>query len=478
VSALDGAPASEHRSPVRIVHLGLGAFHRAHQAWYTQHAGDGWGIASFTGRSPEAATRLSTQDCRYTLLTRGAQGDRVETIDSIVQAHDGADLGALRTLVSRPSTAVMTLTITEAGYFVSRSGDDFSLKAQEPSVAADLEVLRAANAQLSDVADGVLNTAPARIVVGLAARRAAGAGPLALVSCDNLPRNGRALRAAVLALAEASGPELAAWIQRNASFVDASIDRITPRTVEADREAAALLTGHADPCTVVTEPFSSWVLSGDFPAGRPAWERAGALFVEDLEPFENRKLWLLNGAHSLLAYAGLLRGHETVAQAIADPVLRERTEALWDADEAHLPAEGLDLPGYRAALVERFTNARIEHRLEQIAADGSLKLGARVAPQLRRERAEGRLPEALMFPLAAWIAWLSERLTGPEAPGDVNDPALERLREALNFEGSASTAAALRLVDPVLGADEELVRALHLFRDEACNTAPSAPAHV
>ena len=185
-------------------------------------------------------------------------------------------------------------------------------------------------------------------MLALAARRAAGAGPLAVVCCDNLSNNGTVARNAVAGFAGAWDAGLAAWIDANISFVSTSVDRITPRTTDADLAAVEAACGYRDNSPVVAEPFSNWVLSGDFPAGRPRWEDAGAVFVADIEPYENRKLWLLNGAHSLLAYAGQLRGHTTVAQALADPLCLQAVESFWDEAEANLAGSGTEAQNCRS----------------------------------------------------------------------------------------------------------------------------------
>lgn len=390
--------------PVRIVHLGLGAFHRAHQAWYTDRAEDAaeWGIAAFTGRSAEAADQLRPQDGLYTLIERAGAGDSATIVRSLVDTVDGADLGRLTALLAAPETAIVTSTITEAGYRLTADGLP---DADDPVIRDDVEVLTARFASTAGPrsADVPVSTL-ARLLVGLDARRTARSGPLAIVPCDNIPDNGALVRSGLLALARETGPELADWIESTVSFVSTSVDRITPRPTAADADRAAELTGLHDVAPVVTEPFSDWILCGAFPAGRPRWETAGARFVDDIEPFERRKLWLLNGAHSLLAYAGLLAGHRTVAEAIADPALRADVLALWREAGRHLPAELLQLDHYREALLSRFANPRIEHRLEQIASDGVAKLAVRVAPVALAELAAGRSAEACARAFAAWIA--------------------------------------------------------------------------
>ena len=412
------------KAPVRIVHLGLGAFHRSHQAWYTHQAGDAadWGIAAFTGRRPDAALALAEQDGLYTVVERGDAGDSFATVSSIVEAVDGADVGRLAALVAAPATAVITLTITEAAYRLRADG---SLDTAAADVAADLALLASGS--------GHPTTPLGRLVLALAARRAAGAGPLAVVCCDNLSNNGTVAHNAVVGMAGAWDAGLAAWIEANTSFVSTSVDRITPRTTGADVEAVQAACGYRDSSPVVAEPFSNWVLSGDFPAGRPRWEDAGAVFVADIEPYENRKLWLLNGAHSLLAYAGQLRGHTTVAEALADPLCRDAVERFWDEAEANLPAGELGIPAYRAALLDRFSNARIAHHLAQIAMDGSTKLRMRAVPVLRAERAAGRTGAAAALMIAAWMDHAT---------------AADELHDPLAGEVAAANALSRRRADP------------------------------
>lgn len=427
------------KPPVRMVHLGLGAFHRSHQAWYTQHAGDSaqWGIAAFTGRRPEAAAVLAEQDGLFTVVERSGTGDSFEVIGSIAEAVDGADVGRLAELVAAPDTAIVTLTITEAAY-----------------AAVD-----------SDMDDN--STPLARLVTALAARRDAGTGPLAVVSCDNLAENGTVARQAIGVLARAKDADLAAWIDSNVSFVSTSVDRITPRTTPDDVAAVAEQCGYRDQAAVVTEPFHNWILSGDFPAGRPQWEDAGAVFVDDIEPYENRKLWLLNGAHSILAYAGQLRSHSTVAEALADPVCRKAVEDFWDEALRHLPGDALGIPEYRQALLERFGNARIAHHLSQIAMDGTTKLRLRALPVLDAERAAGRTGDGAARMIAAWIAYLS-------STDDFQDPLAAGIREAKTLDGEHRTAALLALVNPGLARDAALVAQIHRLQDPLAVTISHA----
>jgi fructuronate reductase len=422
--------------PVRIVHLGLGGFFRAHQAWYTGAAPDAadWGIAAFTGRSRTLADRLNRQDGRYTLVVRGPQHDEMSVQRAVVAAYPGTDLESWCDHLARPEVSVVTLTVTEAAYRRVRGG---GLDLDDPDVRADLAALQRG---------GTTGTTPGRLVAGLAARRAANAGSLAVVSCDNLPGNGPATERVVTDLAEAADPALAAWIREQVSFVTTMVDRITPRTTDDDVRAVAEQTGWADAVPVVTEPFTEWVLSGAFPAGRPAWDAAGARFVDDVHPHETRKLLLLNGGHSLLAYAGSARGHDTIAEAVTDPVCRRWLDQWWDEASRQVPLPAEDLVAYRAALLDRFANPRIRHTLAQIAADGSQKLPIRVLPVVRAERAAGRIPPGAVRILAAWI----DHLRGIGAP--VNDAGAGPYRDR-----AGSTGDVIALLAPELADDEALI---------------------
>jgi fructuronate reductase len=451
---------SAPRPPVRIVHLGIGAFHRAHQAWYTAHASDAqdWGIAAFTGRSPAVAHKLADQDGLYTLVERGADGDRFEVVESIVRVEPGSNVDALTALLSDGDVAIVTLTITEAGYRLTpEDHPDLS----DPEVAADLNALRGRAAKSSH---GELpTTALGRLLLGLDERRRSGSGPIAIVSCDNLPDNGGRLGRGLRAFADGISPDLEKWVAEHVSFVQTSVDRITPRTTESDRAEVLAVTGRDDQSPVVTEPFSDWVLSGEFPAGRPDWEAAGARFVDDIEPWERRKLWLLNGAHTLLAAAGPLLGRATVAEAITDPRCRQAVELLWDDAIRHLPEE-LQLSDYRSALLDRFENPRIEHRLEQIASDALRKLRLRVAPVARLEISAGRSADGCAAAIAAWIVSVRR------------SPAAEK------SQSGSSTAVLVGSIDETLGRDQSFVHrvsaAVSAWETAARSTETVAPAAV
>ncbi len=258
-----GAP----KPPVRMAHFGLGSFHRAHQAWFTAHAGDGdeWGICAFTGRGSGIADALAHQEGLYTLIVRSGASDRFEVMTNLVEVYEGSDAGAIVNVFSRPEVVVVTSTVTESGYRIDLEGtphfDDVDL-------ACDVTVLHE-TAPRDRLEQLVINTVPGRILLGLEARRRANAGPIALVPCDNLPNNGLVLRHGLTQLAQRISAELTLWVGENVSFVSTSVDRITPRTTERDIAIVARETRWLDAVPVVTEPFAHGVIGGDFPAGGP-----------------------------------------------------------------------------------------------------------------------------------------------------------------------------------------------------------------
>lgn len=446
-------------APVRLVHLGLGNFFRTHQCWYTDHASDadGWGIAAFTGRnSSPLVEQLNEQQGLYTLISRADDGDRFEVLGSLTRAHAAADHESWLAYFRTPELSAVTITVSEAGYL---RGDDGGLDVTRSDIQADVEALRR-----DPVA--AVRTVPARLVAGIAARRQADAGALALVPCDNTPGNGTLAARVVHDLAALVDEDLAGWLEQSVAIVTTMVDRITPRTAPEDVRMVLEATGEADRCPVVGEPFHEWVLSGVFPNSRPRWEDAGATFTDDVTPYEQRKLWLLNAAHSLLAYAGSIRGHTTVAEAIADDTCRGWVEDWWAVAAPHLHRPAEELNRYRSALLERFANGRMHDRLDRIAADGSHKLQIRILPVLLAERAAGRAPEAATRVLAAWMC----HLRGHGAP--VNDARADEVAHLA--EGSLMKAVPLVLgkLDPQLAGDAEVVAIVVAQSEEFERSAP------
>lgn len=395
-----------------IVHIGTGAFHKAHQAVYTDSAleqGGDWRITGVSLRSADVARALNPQDGRYLLITRDEEGDSarlIASIDRVLVAPE--DPEAVIAAIANPATRIVTITVTEKGYGVDRATGGLDLA--HPAIAHDLA---------AKVPTGLIGF----LVAGLARRET----PLTILSCDNLPENGHVTRQLVTEFARRRDPALADWIAGNVRFPSSMVDRITPAATDKTLADAAALLGRPDAAAVETEPFTQWVIEDDFAAGRPAWDKAGAVFVTDVAPYEKMKLRLLNGAHSLLAYAGFIAGYETVAVAMRDANLRRIAERQMIAAAATLPpVPGIDLDAYRAELLARFANGAIAHRTYQIAMDGTEKLPQRILAPM----AESDTPEAFAFAIAAWMRYCLGR-TEDDEPYALRDPREAQIAAAL-----------------------------------------------
>lgn len=430
-------------APIRMVHFGLGNFYRAHQAWYTHHASDaaGWGYAAFEGRTMGTAAALRSQDNVYTIAFTTAAGDEYELIESITMSYDAEDHLAWTELCAAPTTAIISTTVTEAGYCSDGAG---GVNLNDSNVTRDIERLRSGHIDVTST--------PGKLVAGLLARRAHGAGAVALMSCDNLLENGTIMQQVVLATAAHVDPMLLSWIEENVSFVTTMVDRITPRPTDDDLARVSVGIGTADAAPIITEPFGEWVIDGDFPAGRPDWASAGATFTKDIDANERRKLWLLNGSHSLLAYLGLMRGRETVAEAMADELCRATVNEWWASALTVLEGDNDMFTKYVAALTERFDNPRIRHLLAQIGTDGSMKIPVRWLPALNVLRSRGEMPAAVVKGLAAYTLYVQHE--------DVNDVARDSLLGAVNADVSVTLRGVLAVITPELLADEELLAAV------------------
>ncbi|MHA6627407.1 mannitol dehydrogenase family protein [Pseudonocardia sichuanensis] len=428
-----------------IVHLGIGAFHRAHQAVFTEEAvaaaGGDWGICGVSQRSRGVVDQLRPQDGLYSVLERGERTSmRVAGAvrDLLFAAEEGERLQAL---LAAPTTRLVTLTVTEKGY--RHDPATGRLRRADPDVAADL------------AGEGLPRTVVGQLVRGLAARRAADAGPVTLLSCDNLPANGAVLRGLVgdfcAALPAAEGEPLAAWIAESVRFPSSMVDRIVPATTDDDRAEVARLLGCDDHGVVVTEPFRQWVVEDDFPGGRPAWERAGAVLTADVAPYEAMKLRLLNGSHSTLAYLGALAGHAHVADAMRDAGIAGVVADLMarDVEPTLAVPDGFDVGAYQRELVERFHNPALRHRTVQIAMDGTQKLPQRLLGTIADRLAAGAEPRFACLGVAAWMRYVWVRQAEDGTPLPVDDPLADRLGQ---LTAQAATPAAV--VDALLSLEE------------------------
>jgi len=418
-----------------IVHLGLGAFHRAHQAVYTEdrlEAGErDWAISGLSLRSPAVRNALAPQDGLYTVLTRAPGGDEARIVGSVTEAltvPEQPEL-ALRRMAA-PATRIIGLTVTEKAYCRDAGG---ALDEAHPDIRADL------------TGEGFPRSVPGLLAAALRARADSGAGAVTLMTCDNLPDNGGTLARVLARFVALRDPGLAGWMADHVRCPATMVDRIVPATTEAEREAVVAL-GYADAWPVVAEPFSQWVVEDRFAAGRPRWEEAGALLVAEVQAFELMKLRCLNGAHSSLAYLGALAGIATVSEAMAEPLLAAFLQRLWTRDIIPTlpPVPGIELPGYTAQLEERFRNPAIRHRLLQIAMDGSQKLPQRLLRPAAERLAQGAVPRAIAVAVAAWMGFL---LGGDEAGGShaIDDPMGARLADVARAAGRDADALSAAL---------------------------------
>ncbi|MFO1539245.1 MAG: mannitol dehydrogenase family protein [Chloroflexota bacterium] len=454
-----------------IVHLGLGAFARAHLLACTDDAleagaGPAWGVIGVSLRHPDVRDALGPQGGLYALTLRDAERTVTRVIGSVREVLVAPeDPGAVIERIAHPDTRIVSLTVTEKGY--CHDPATRRLRPDHPDIAHDL----------ADPA------APASaigfIVRGLARRRAAGRGPVTLLSLDNLPANGQTLRGLVLAFAERVDGDLARWIAAVCTFPDSMVDRIVPRTTDADRAEVARALGVADAGAIVAEPYLAWAVEDRFVAGRPDWSAGGARFVERAEPWEHLKLRMLNGPHSTIAYLGVLAGWPTVDAAVAQPALRRYIDALMRAEIAPTVAgslPGVDLDAYRADLLARFANPALAHRTAQIAMDGSQKLPQRLLGTVRDRLAAGAPIDRLALAIAAWCRYLG----GTDEAGRthaVDDPLAAELAtlhaRAVGEPTIEARAAAFTRFAPVFGdlADAPalvapLARGLAALRDD------------
>lgn len=401
-----------------IVHFGLGAFHRAHQAWYTDLAMDAgarhWAICGVSLRSPTVARQLNPQGGLYTLTERSGDKANTRLIGAVREARvAGADREAIVARIAAPHCRIVSFTVTEKGY--GRTADG----------ALDPVLAEASFYPL--------------LAEGLARRKAAGLPGLTLLSCDNLARNGQVLARLLGEYLAVRAPGLAGWFAAECTCPGTMVDRIVPAASGADLAALEQRIGVRDEGAVFTERFSQWVIEDRFAAPHPPWQDHGATLVADAAPYETAKLRMLNGAHSALAYLGLERGHVFVHQAIADPLLRPLVERLMrrEAASSFAPAPGQGLPAYADALVARFADPALDHRLIQIAMDGSQKIPQRWLETLAFHQARGAACPALLEALAAWMRHIRGDARAVDDP--VADPLARLWREA----GAGGIARAL-----------------------------------
>ncbi|AYY11497.1 mannitol dehydrogenase family protein [Actinobacteria bacterium YIM 96077] len=453
---------------IGLVHLGAGAFFRAHQAMYTDAVVAGgdhrWGIFATSQRSPTVSDILNAQDGLYGVLERSTRnGARGAVVGAVRRAAcASADPHAVVDAIADPAVHAVTLTVTEKGY----RAQEGQLATTDPEIEADL----AGRPPLTVVG---------QLVRGMQKRDAAGAGPIALISCDNLSDNGSVLRRLVHQFADRlngnAAPRIGEYIERHVTFPCTMVDRIVPATTDADRADVERLLGVRDDACVVAEPFSQWVIADEFHGPRPAWERAGAVLTDDVAGYEQVKLRLLNATHSLIAYLGGISGYATIAEALCDPSIESAARRLIDDDQ--IPTlrapNGLDLRAYREDVLSRFANPALGHTTAQVAMDGSQKLPQRVLSAVRQRRAAGAMPATAALLVAAWMRFL----LGRDDQGrrlEVSDPLADRLVPLLSRPAPArevirDTVEISGVFGPDLCADEDLLDTIAAWFDALCN---------
>ncbi|MCZ8855931.1 fructuronate reductase [Escherichia albertii] len=436
-------PSWDHsRLESRIVHLGCGAFHRAHQALYTHHllesTDSDWGICEVNlmpGNDRVLIENLKKQQLLYTVAEKGAESTELKIIGSMKEAlHpeiDGCE-GILNAM-ARPQTAIVSLTVTEKGYCADAASGQLDLN--NPLIKHDLE-----NPTTPKSAIGY-------IVEALRLRREKGLKAFTVMSCDNVRENGHVVKVAVLGLAQARDPQLAAWIEENVTFPCTMVDRIVPAATPETLQEIADQLGVYDPCAIACEPFRQWVIEDNFVNGRPDWDKVGAQFVADVVPFEMMKLRMLNGSHSFLAYLGYLGGYETIADTMTNEDYRKAAFALMMQEQAptlSMP-EGTDLNAYATLLIERFSNPSLRHRTWQIAMDGSQKLPQRLLDPVRLHLKNGGSWRHLALGVAGWMRYTQ----GVDEQGnaiDVVDPMLAEFQKInAQYQGAERVKALLGL---------------------------------
>ena len=441
--------------PAGIVHLGLGAFHRAHQAVYTEEAiaagGGDWGIVGVAPRSATTVAQLKAQDGLFSVTTVSGPGAGTRVVGALSGVrHAAADPLAVVALLADPAVRVVTLTVTEKGHRLDPATGELTVDAE---VLADLATDRGPA------------TVPGLLVRGLLARHRADAGPIAVVSCDNLPSNGRRLHGLVHRAREyvPGAPAFADWLRDSVSFPGTMVDRIVPASTPETLDRAASVLGARDLAAVHGEPYRQWVIEDRFPGGRPRWELAGVVLTEDAGPWERLKLRTLNGVHSGIAYLGAVAGRETIAAALEIPGMRAAMTRFVAEDVAGSlePPPGVSVVAYGGSVLDRFADPAINHRTRQVAMDGTQKLPQRVLHTIAGRRAAGASPRWGALVVAAWMRY-AQGVTDDGRALPLDDPLAGVIRERLAAAapGPAGVAEALFGLDavfpPELAADDTL----------------------
>ena len=445
---------------VRMCHIGFGAFHRAHQAVYTDQligaGGTDWAYREIELMGPtDLLDGLAERGYLYTVVENGAEEQDARIVGSVIDHRHMAQVGpeGIVDAISEDGIELVSITVTEKGYTLAANG---GLDFDNPMVKADLESPHAPK------------TVVGTLVAGLAKRREASKPPFTILSCDNLPSNGHMTKRAVLDFARAVDTDLAAWIETEARFPSTMVDRIVPAMIEESHQILADCIGYSDPAGILCEPFRQWVIEDDFVSGRPDWDQAGATFTRNVLPYENMKLRMLNGSHSFLAYLGYLGGYETIADTMGDAAYKAAAHALMMDEQAPTleAPQGVDLGAYADALIGRYCNPNIRHRTWQIAMDGSQKLPQRALESIAHHLKAGTPYPRLALLVAGWMIYVSGiDLEGQ--PIDVRDPLAEKLKELAQGDSIEIIVSNLMQQSGVFPAELALSAALKISLEEA-----------
>ena len=457
------APAYDRRSVMPgIVHIGVGGFHRAHEAVYlddlmAQGAGQGWGVCGVGLRPADKAMRdaLVPQDCLYTVVTRSAQDDTARVVGSLVCfLFAPEETEAVLDALAAPETRIVSLTITEGGYNFNQTTGEFN--AEAPDIRHDLQYPAQPVSVFGYLAEA------------LDRRRRLILPAFTVLSCDNVPQNGDMARTALLAFAALRDPALHDWIAAHAAFPNSMVDRITPQTTDADRAMVRDEFGIEDAWPVVCEPFRQWIIEDVFSNGRPPLELAGAQFTSNVHPYEMMKLRLLNASHSAMGYLGFLAGYQYIHEVMADDLFIEYIRCLMDIEVTPLlaPVPGIDLAEYKSALLTRFANPTIKDQVTRICLDGSSKVPKFLLPSLHEALAAGRPTTLLTLALAGWFRYLRGK-DEQGRPYTIDDPRAAEL-QALARQGGTDPRPLLGLTDLFgdLGQSPSLVAQLTRFGEQ------------
>ena len=423
----------------RMVHIGFGAFHRAHQAVCSDRLaaeqGSDWGYCEINLNSGELIAALRQQGLCYTVAEMADDRLNLRVTGVVTAALHGQSDGieAVLEALSQPDVAIVSMTVTEKGYCHHPASGELNL--EHPGIGHDL------------AHPDTPQTLPGIILAAIRRRRDRGLAPFSVMSCDNMPENGRVTRRVIVELARQQSPELADWIGQQVTFPSTMVDRIVPAMTGETHRALSEKLGCEDPVAVACEPFFQWVIEDNFVSGRPQWELAGAELVADVLPFEEMKLRMLNGSHSFLAYLGNLAGYQHISDCMADAHFRTAARQLMlDQQAPTLRTPGVDLTAYADSLIARYSNRAIKHRTAQIANDGSQKLPQRWLDSIRWHLANGSRFDLLALGVAGWIRYVGGRDEQGQ-PVTINDPLSAELakRVAETAEGEPRVAALLGL---------------------------------